>query len=63
MSEIDVSELNDKNIDNYIENSNKGTDKEYLWVKNVVSVIAIILGLVISLKSNKSQNMTELVYR
>ncbi len=56
-----LSDLDDRNIDNYIESANKGTDKEYLWVKNAVSVIAIILGLIISLKANKPEGQYEFI--
>ncbi|APZ47712.1 hypothetical protein BW723_16045 [Polaribacter reichenbachii] len=35
------------------------SDKEYAWVKNVVSVISILLGILISLK-DKSENHSEI---
>jgi len=59
MNEIDVSDLDDRNVDNYIQTSNEATKKVYDWVRHAISVIAIILGLVISLKTTKSENILE----
>lgn len=56
---MDISELDDRNVYNYVEITNRSIDKEYLWFKNTISVIAIILGLVISLKNTKSDNIYE----
>ena len=38
---------------------NKSTDKEFAWMKQCLSIIAIILGLLLSLKSKKSINICE----
>jgi hypothetical protein len=39
----------------------KRNKEEYSWVKQVIGVVAIILGLIISLKSGASKNMLEYI--
>ena len=43
--------MDDKELKELLDFRRETNDKEYSWVKNCVSVIAILLGLLISLKS------------
>ena len=37
-------------------------EKEFSWVKQVISIISIILGIIISLKSNSSKDLIEYAF-
>ena len=44
-----------------LELMNKSTEKEFIWMRQCLSMLAIILGLLLSLKSGKSANICEYI--
>lgn len=51
--------MNEQDIQRLLDIRVSASDKEYSWVKNVVSVVSILLGVLVSLK-DKSSIHTEL---
>lgn len=51
--------MNQEDIETVFELMKERNTKEYAWIKQVISFVSIILGLIISLKTNEITNQKE----